>query len=216
MGRTQYSPEQLWRELRRQGIDDEQVLAALKRVPREHFVSDGQRPLAYRNAPLPIGEGQTISQPFVIALMLQELRLTGTERALEIGTGSGYQAALLAQMAGSVVSVERHASLAESARSKLAELGYANVTVHVANGTLGWLPDAPYDAIVVSAGSPTVPNQLLEQLSDGGRLILPIGSMTAQELVLVRRRGGSFERVERGAVRFVPLVGREGWGGQRN
>lgn len=216
MSRTEYSPEQLWRELRHQGIDDAQVLAAMKRVPREHFVAENQRALAYRNAPLPIGEGQTISQPFVIALMLQELKLTGSEKALEIGTGSGYQAAVLAEMADSVISLERHATLAERARLRLELLGCTNVTIHVADGSLGWPPEAPYDAVVVSAGSPSVPDQLLEQLADGGRLILPIGSMSAQELVLVKRQGDSFQRFERGAVRFVPLVGREGWGGQRN
>jgi protein-L-isoaspartate(D-aspartate) O-methyltransferase len=206
--------DQLFRELRKQGITDDRVLAAFQRVRREQFVDEHQHGAAYRNEPLPIGEGQTISQPFVVALMLQELRLDGSEHVLEIGTGSGYQTALLAELARSVVSVERHANLAEQARERLERLGYRQVTVQIANGTLGWPSSGPYDAILVSAAAPEVPTPLLQQLADGGRLIVPVGSMTAQELVLVTRSGERFSQRRLGAVRFVPLVGREGWGGR--
>jgi protein-L-isoaspartate(D-aspartate) O-methyltransferase len=208
-----YSPDQLLRDLRKQGIKDKRVLSALQRVRREEFVPDEHRSVAYRNAPLPIGEGQTISQPLVVALMLQALRLKRTERVLEIGTGSGYQTAILAELSRSVVSVERHASLADEARERLDRMGYGNVSVHVANGTLGWPTGAPYDAIVTSAGAPEVPESLLAQLSENGRLILPVGSMIAQRLVLIRRKGSGFERTDRGSVRFVPLIGEDGWGG---
>ena len=214
MGRPKYRLEKLLKELRKHGIGDERVLAALERVPRERFISGEQQELAYRNAPLPIGEGQTISQPFVVAFMLQELRLAGTEHVLEVGTGSGYQTALLAELTNSVVSTERHASLADGARQRLARLGYTNVAVYAADGTRGWPRNAPYDAIVVSAGAPEVPTALLDQLADGGRLILPVGSLVSQKLFLVQRRGEHFERYDRGDVRFVPLVGEEGWGGR--
>lgn len=211
MAQPQYRPDALLAELRQFGISDERVLEAVARISREHFVSEEQRPLAYRNEPLPIGESQTISQPYVVALMLQELRLDGSERVLEIGTGSGYQTALLSSLARSVVSVERYTSLADAARERLAALQCQNVTIQVADGTLGWPTGAPYDAIVVSAAAPEVPTALLKQLADGGRLILPVGGRTAQELVLVSRHGQNFERHQRGPVRFVPLIGQEGW-----
>jgi protein-L-isoaspartate(D-aspartate) O-methyltransferase len=205
--------QELVQELRRQGLDDERVLAAISRLPRERFVPAARPDLVYRNAPLPIGGGQTISQPYVVALMLAELRLRGDEKVLEVGTGSGYQTALLAELAAWVTSVERIESLAESARTLLAELGYRNVAIHLANGTLGWPPDAPYDAIVVSAAAPIVPDALLAQLGEGGRLILPVGSLQAQELLLVERQGDSFVQHRRGGVRFVPLLGEQGWEG---
>jgi protein-L-isoaspartate(D-aspartate) O-methyltransferase len=189
------------------------VLAAVGAVPREAFVAPELRHLAYRNAPLPIGEQQTISQPFVVAFMLQELQLSGDEKVLEIGTGSGYQTAILARLARRVVSIERIEVLAERATVVLGQLGIENCEVHVANGSLGWPEQAPYDAIVVSAASPDVPDALSAQLAEGGRLILPVGSLTAQELMLVRRRGGQLHRENRGPVRFVPLIGEEGWGG---
>jgi protein-L-isoaspartate(D-aspartate) O-methyltransferase len=189
------------------------VLAAVGAVPREAFVAPELRHLAYRNAPLPIGEQQTISQPFVVAFMLQELQLGGDEKVLEIGTGSGYQTAILARLARRVVSIERIEILAEQATEVLEHLGIDNCEVHVANGSLGWPEQAPYDAIVVSAASPDVPDALTAQLAEGGRLILPVGSLTAQELMLVRRRGGQLHRENRGPVRFVPLIGEEGWGG---
>ena len=198
-------------ELRQHGIVDRRVLDAIGQVERERFVPADERDQAYRNAPVPIGEGQTISQPYVVALMLQELRLTGDERVLEIGTGSGYQTALLAELAGEVTSVERIDRFANHARALLASLGYVNVAVHLANGTLGWPDKAPYDAIVVSAGAPSVPDSLLAQLADGGRLILPVGSRKSQELLLVERHGEELVQRQRGRVRFVPLLGDEAW-----
>ncbi len=206
------SRTELVEELRQHGIADLRVLDAIGQVERERFVPPEERAQAYRNAPVPIGEGQTISQPYVVALMLQELRLTGDERVLEIGTGSGYQTALLAELVGQVASVERIDVFANRARALLADLGYVNVTVHLADGTLGWPEQAPYDAIVVSAGAPSVPDSLLAQLADGGRLIVPVGSRTAQELVLIERHGHELVQQHRVRVRFVPLLGHEAWG----
>ncbi|HLH21177.1 MAG TPA: protein-L-isoaspartate(D-aspartate) O-methyltransferase [Chloroflexota bacterium] len=206
-----YSRQRLLAELRREGVRDERVLAAIAAVPREQFVPPEHRPSAYRNAPLPIGAGQTISQPLVVGLMTQALALTGVERVLEVGTGSGYQAAVLCRLAAHVVSVERFPALAARARAVLARLGCANVTVHVSNGTLGWPSAAPYDAIIVTAGAPEVPEALVAQLADGGRLVIPVGDRVSQELMLVTRQGAA-TRVQRlGPVRFVPLVGEEGW-----
>ena len=202
--------------LRGHGIRDQRVLDALAAVPREHFVDEQYRPVAYRNSPLPIGQGQTISQPFVVAFMLQELQLRGDERVLEIGTGSGYQTALLARLVAWVISVELLPMLAERADRLLDGLGYQNVEVHVANGSLGWPAGAPYDAIVVSAAAPEVPQRLLDQLGEGGRLAIPVGSLETQVLTIVRRRGDRFERQTRGEVRFVPLVGEQGWGASRS
>ena len=198
-------------ELRREGIRDERVLDAIGRIPREAFVRSDLREDAYRNAALPIGHAQTISQPFVVALMTASLALNGTERVLEIGTGSGYQAAVLAELARSVVSVERVPELLNAARAVLARLGYTNVALHVANGTLGWLPDAPYDRILVAAGGPSVPRSLLQQLAPGGRLVIPIGKPREQQLVLVVRDDEGFQQTSMGPVRFVPLLGEEGW-----
>ncbi len=198
-------------ELRREGVVDERVLAAIGAVPRELFVPPQHRAHAYRNAPLPIGAGQTISQPLVVALMTQALALTGPERVLEVGTGSGYQAAVLARLAQRVVSVERVPELAERARALLERLGCENVEVHVSNGTLGWPAGAPYDAIVVTAGAPAVPPPLIAQLADAGRLVIPVGDRTTQELVVVTRVGGSIQTQRLGPVRFVPLLGEQAW-----
>ena len=198
-------------ELRRDGVHDERVLAAIGAVPREQFVPQEHRDQAYRNAPLPIGAGQTISQPLVVGLMTQALALQGPERVLEVGTGSGYQAAVLCRLAAHVVSVERFAELAERARAVLAHLGCHNVEVHVSNGSLGWPAGAPYDAIVVTAGAPSVPPDLVAQLADGGRLVIPVGDRAAQELVLVTRHGDQTQTQSLGPVRFVPLVGEQGW-----
>jgi protein-L-isoaspartate(D-aspartate) O-methyltransferase len=198
-------------ELRREGVHDERVLAAIAAVPRELFVPPEQREDAYRNAPLPIGAGQTISQPLVVGLMTQALALQGSERVLEVGTGSGYQAAVLCRLAARIVSVERFPELAARARAVLDRIGCRTVEIHVSNGTLGWPADAPYDAIIVTAGAPAVPASLVEQLADGGRLVIPVGDRTQQELVLVTREGGSTRTQTLGPVRFVPLVGEEGW-----
>ena len=198
-------------ELRAEGIRDERVLTALGRVAREAFVPGEQRELAYRNSALPIGEGQTISQPFVVALMTQELQLSGSERVLEIGTGSGYQTAILAELSGHVVSVERHAPLLDRARQVLDELGYRNVELHLSNGSLGWPRGAPYDRIIVTAASPEVPKPLLDQLAPGGRLVVPAGTPTQQQLLLVTRDPSGVQSRSLGPVRFVPLVGQAGW-----
>ena len=198
-------------ELRRNGIADERVLAAIGRVQREAFVPGSLAERAYENVALPIGLGQTISQPYVVALMSQELGLSGTERVLEVGTGSGYQAAILADLARDVVTVERMPNLLESARTALDALGYANVEYHLANGTLGWPEGAPYDRIIVTAAGPQVPGALLDQLGSDGRLVMPVGTLKAQQLVVVRRAADRFEEKALGGVRFVPLVGEGGW-----
>ncbi len=199
-------------ELRRQGIRDERVLGALGQVPRERFVPEENRAEAWANAALPIGAGQTISQPFVVALMTEALALRGPERVLEIGTGSGYQTAILAELAAEVVSVERHAELAAGAERLLRELGYRNVAVHVGDGTTGWADAAPYDRIIVTAAGPLVPPPLLAQLrADRGRMVIPVGEPHDQHLVVVDRDGDQTRETSLGPVRFVPLIGRAGW-----
>ena len=197
----------------RQSVQDERVLQAMERVPREFFVPEEYRSQAYEDIPLPIGEGQTISQPFIVALMTSALELRETDKVLEVGTGSGYQAAVLAELVprGRVVTVERIPSLAERARERLQALGYRNVDVKVVCDTLGWPDEAPYDAIIVTAASPRVPRALLDQLGDGGRMVLPVGPMEEQELVKVVRDGDQFRMKLLGGVRFVPLIGPEAW-----
>lgn len=199
-------------QLEARGIADPRVLAAFERVPREKFVTRNERSEAYDDRPLPIGEGQTISQPYIVALTVESLRLKGTERVLEIGTGSGYEAAILSELARHVFSVERLARLARFARENLARAGYPAVQVRVDDGTLGWPEHAPFDAIAVSAGAPSLPRPLLEQLAVGGRLVIPVGPEEAQTLVRVTQPAlGVFEEEELTPVRFVPLVGAEGW-----
>jgi len=198
-------------QLRARGIRDERVLAAMARVPRHEFVRHEDREEAYDDHPLPIGEGQTVSQPFVVAAMLEALALQPEDVVLEVGTGSGYETAVLAELARKVYSVERIASLADRARAALAQLGYSNVMVVPGDGSLG-LPDAaPFDAIVVAAAAPRVPASLISQLCEGGRLVIPVGDSFAQELQLVRRIGDSSTILHLEAVRFVPLIGREGF-----
>jgi protein-L-isoaspartate(D-aspartate) O-methyltransferase len=192
-------------------IQDKQVLAAMSRVPREIFVPPEQQTFAYDDRPLPIGYDQTISQPYIVALMTQSLELTGVEKVLELGTGSGYQTAILAQLAGRVVSTERIPALAEKARKVLGILGCLNVEVHVAGETLGWKPDAPYDAIIATAGAPQVPDDLVTQLALGGRLIIPVGSRYSQELVKVTRIRSGNKLEYLGACRFVSLIGKGAW-----
>jgi protein-L-isoaspartate(D-aspartate) O-methyltransferase len=190
-------------------ISDERVLAAFGRVRRERFVPAEYRHAAYNDRPLPIGHGQTISQPLMVALMLQEMRLLGDEKVLDIGTGSGYQAALLAELAREVVSVERIPELAGRAAQVLAELGYKNVVVHLAGEVLGWPEAAPYDSIVVAAASPRVPQSLVDQLVMGGRLVIPVGERGGQDLLVVERTEMGTTVSRRGGCRFVPLVGKE-------
>jgi protein-L-isoaspartate(D-aspartate) O-methyltransferase len=194
-------------QLAGRGIRDARVLAAMGMLPRHEFVPEPLRRDAYEDHPLPIGEGQTISQPYIVAAMLELLTLQPTDRVLEVGTGSGYVTALLAVLCGHVFSVERHASLAASAGATLARLGYRNVTIKVGDGSEGWSEHEPFDAILVSAATAEVPLALLAQLKEGGRMIIPVGSPTSQVLQLIRKVGGHSEvRVLEGC-RFVPLVG---------
>jgi protein-L-isoaspartate(D-aspartate) O-methyltransferase len=207
-------------ELRRHGVHDERLLATLARVPRDRFVPPEFRADAWANAALPIGAGQTISQPFVVAMMTASLALRRGHRVLEIGTGSGYQTAILCELVGQngqVVSIERHAGLAAAAAARLAGLGYRNAEIRVGDGSLGWPESAPYDRIMVTAAGPNVPAALFEQLApDGGRLVMPIGRHDdAQELLLIERRGVELRRRSLGPVRFVPLIGRAGWASHR-
>lgn len=193
-------------------IRDQRVLEAIGRVPRHLFVPPEYRYLAYEDMPLPIGAGQTISQPFIVALMTQALELAGTETVLEIGTGSGYQAAILAEIAQRVVTIERVPDLADSARARLVELGYANVEVQLASAaSLGWPSEAPYDAIVVTAAAPQVPPSLLAQLREGGRMVVPVGSRWEQELLQVRKEPQGVWTRRITYCRFVPLLGPDGW-----
>jgi len=197
--------------LRRKGVRNLSVLRAIQMVPRHLFVPESVRHRAYDDVALPIGSGQTISQPYVQARYLELIGLTGQEKVLEIGTGSGYQTALLALVASMVFSVERIAALAQSARATLAAAGIRNVTVLVGDGTLGWRPFAPYDAILVSAASPEVPAPLVEQLVPGGRMVIPLGDRASQTLTLVERHGDGVRTSTVADVRFVPLVGEFGF-----
>jgi len=203
----------LSRDLAGRGIGDPKVLAAMRQVPREEFVPAELKQQAYGDYPLPIEEGQTISQPYIVAYMAECLELSTADRVLEIGTGSGYSAAVLSRIAAEVCSVERFASLALSARERLKRLGYDNIRIFVGDGTLGWPGHAPYDAIIVTAGAPRVPKSLLEQLAVDGRLVLPVGpDRLGQTLIRVRRKDENEYGEERLlAVQFVPLVGAEGW-----
>ncbi|MBU0492827.1 MAG: protein-L-isoaspartate(D-aspartate) O-methyltransferase [Chloroflexi bacterium] len=194
------------------GIHDEPLLNALRRVPRHQFVPPDQAPAAYQDRPLPIGLGQTISQPYMVALMTEALHLTGDENVLEVGTGSGYQAAILGELARQITTIERHAPLADRTQRLLQDLGYANVTVVTGDGTLGWPASAPYDAILVTAGAPHIPSALQAQLADGGRLVIPVGSSGFQNLVRLTRHGPRFDQEDLGGCVFVPLIGKQGWG----
>ncbi len=198
--------DRLWTEIR-----DKRVVEAMERVRREEFVPEGVRQLAYEDAPAPIRDGQTISQPYIVAMMLSALELRRTDRALELGTGSGYQAAILAELAAEVVSVERIPSLAESARKRLAFLGYTTVEVVMAEHRLGWPKAAPYDGIVVAAGAPRLPRELMDQMAIGGRLVVPVGSKHSQDLMKVRRSEESYSVETLGPCRFVPLIGEGAW-----
>lgn len=203
------------RQVADRGVCDPQVLEAMRRVPRHRFVEEALWNQAYSDYPLPIGEKQTISQPFMVGFMTAAIGLQGGERVLEIGTGSGYQAAVLSQIAGQVFSIERHAALARKARRCLDACGCSGVIVKVCDGTAGWPEEAPFDAIVVTAGAPAIPSEYLQQLRVGGRLVIPVGDRGTQVLVRVTRLGSEEFREERLLdCRFVPLVGRNGWQGE--
>jgi protein-L-isoaspartate(D-aspartate) O-methyltransferase len=199
-------------QLRRRGIHDERLLAAMRRVPRHEFISQEKWEQAYADHPVTIPEQQTTSQPYIIAVMIQAAEIEPEDKALEVGAGSGYQTALLAELATQVIAVERYATLAASAQGALRRLGYRNVVVVEGDGTLGWEPAAPYDAIIVSAAAPRIPPALLEQLAAGGKLVIPIGDAHQQTLQLFRKQpDGMISRTMLEGCRFVPLIGRHGF-----
>ncbi len=208
---TEQRTRMVERQLRRRGIDDERVLRAMETVPREHFVPERVRGSAYNDSALPIGHEQTISQPWVVAAICQALALEGDENVLEIGTGSGYSAAVLANLAGRVISLERVPSLAEWARERLAELGVDNVEVVVGDGSRGYPDGAPYEGIAVHAATPEVPHSLLAELAPSGRLVAPIATGSADLLTAFVRENGDLRQETIGPCRFVPLIGAEGF-----
>jgi protein-L-isoaspartate(D-aspartate) O-methyltransferase len=192
-------------------IADEQVIKAILRVPRELFVPQEEKHLAYEDRPLPIGMGQTISQPYIVALMTEAMELTGKERVLEIGTGSGYQTAVLAELSGLVITVERIPELALAAKDRLNVLGYKNIIVQIAEPDIGWQAEAPYDAIIVTAAAPFIPEKLLAQLAVGGRMVIPVGSRYEQDLYKVIKHKDENEIHNLGGCRFVSLIGEDAW-----
>ncbi len=198
------------------GVRDPRVLDALRAVPRHLFVPSWEQAGAYDDRPLPIGEGQTISQPYIVALMTAALAARETDRVLEVGTGSGYQTAILARLAREVITIERRAALAAGAERVLRELGVSNVRVIVGDGSEGYAEQAPYNRILVTAGAPAVPESLEAQLADGGRLVIPVGSAGHQVLTVIDRHGAEFVQHEGEGCVFVPLIGRHGWGGPAN
>lgn len=198
-------------QMEKRGIQDRRVLEAFRKVPRHLFIPEGIRNRAYEDSPLPVGRGQTISQPYTVARMTELLELTGAEIVLEIGTGSGYQSAILAELAEWVYSVERMRDLAMQARKILDELKYYNVAVKVGDGTMGWREQAPYDRVIVTAGSPEIPRPLVEQLKDGGRIVIPVGDAHTQNMIVGVKKGGKLETKDMGAYRFVELIGEHGW-----
>jgi len=195
----------------RYSIVDQRVLDAMAKVPREKFVPESREEDVYTNVPLSIGFGQTISQPLMVAVMTEALVLRGTERVLEVGTGSGYQAAILAELSGYVVTVERHPELLDRATRVLQELGYHNIETHLSQESIGWKQGSPYDSIIATAGAPHVPQALLNQLASEGTLVIPVGSRHDQDLVRIVKRDRRVIRQELGACRFVPLIGQDAW-----
>ena len=198
-------------QLHARGIRDQRVLAAMGKVPREEFIAGEDLGQAYADHPLPIGAGQTVSQPYIIAAMVEALDLQATDRVLEVGTGTGYQAAILAELASEVWTIERHEELANKAREILARLGYRNVYVIHGDGSVGLPEHAPFDKVLVAAAAPHIPESLVAQLKEGGRLVVPVGGRTEQQLHVVRKEGGEIVVTIHDLCRFVPLVGAEGW-----
>ncbi len=193
------------------GIKDAKLISAMKKIPRHLFVEEALQSQAYSDHPLPIGEKQTISQPYMVALMTEALLLTGKERVLEIGTGSGYQTAILAELSEKVFSIERIRPLAIRARKLLYELGYFNVEIKIFDGTFGWMDESPFDAIIVTAGSPDIPQPLIDQLATGGRLVIPVGDAFVQDLFRVIKTEEGVKKEDLGGCRFVKLIGKYGW-----
>jgi protein-L-isoaspartate(D-aspartate) O-methyltransferase len=206
--------EMVERQIRARGVSNPAVLTAMSEVPRHLFVPPGYERVAYQDRPLPIGEGQTISQPYIVALMTELLELKAQDRVLEIGTGSGYQAALLADIVDSVISIERLPKVAAQAEGNLARAGITNVRVIVGDGTKGYPPEAPYDAIIITAATPKIPEPLIEQLAIGGRLVAPVGPADCQDLIKVVKQEGRVDWTTLGGVCFVPLIGQFGWRGE--
>ena len=201
-------------QIRSRGIRDARVLRAMEKIPRHLFVDEGLIDQAYNDSPLPIGEKQTISQPYIVALMTEALELAGREKVLELGTGSGYQAAILAELADRVFTIERIASLAQKARRLLESLNYYNAVIRVGDGTYGWREESPFDALLVAAGSPSIPRTLVEQLAVGGRLVIPVGGRYTQNLIKLTRLSENPDDVRQedlGGCRFVSLIGEHGW-----
>jgi protein-L-isoaspartate(D-aspartate) O-methyltransferase len=193
------------------GIKDPELIAAMKKIPRHLFVEEALQSQAYSDYPLPIGEKQTISQPYMVAIMTEALQLTGKEKVLEIGAGSGYQAAILAEMSEKVFSIERIRSLAIKARKLLYDLGYLNIEIKFSDGTFGWMEESPFDAIIVTAGAPDIPQPLIDQLAIGGRLVIPVGDAFVQDLIRIIKTEEGIKKEDLGGCRFVKLIGRYGW-----
>ncbi len=193
------------------GIKDAKLIAAMKKIPRHLFVEEALQNQAYTDHPLPIGEKQTISQPYMVALMTEALLLTGKEKVLEVGTGSGYQTAILAELSEKVFSIERIRPLALRARKLLYELGYFNVEIKIFDGTFGWVEESPFDAILVTAGSPDIPQPLIDQLTTGGKLVIPVGDTLVQDLFRVTKTETGVKKEDLGGCRFVKLIGKYGW-----
>jgi len=198
-------------QLASRGVADEGVLQAMGKTPRHLFISEALAGEAYNDHPVPIGEKQTISQPYIVALMTEALELQGKENTLEIGTGSGYQTAILAELSSRVYTIERIKSLLVDARKLLAQLGYSNILFKAFDGTLGWKEYAPFDAIMITAGAPSLPEPLMDQLADNGRMIIPVGDRYTQELIKVTKKGENLEQESLGGCRFVNLIGIHGW-----
>jgi protein-L-isoaspartate(D-aspartate) O-methyltransferase len=203
--------EMVERQIVARGVADARVLEAMREVPRHCFVPEAVRDGAYDDRPLPIGEGQTISQPYMVAIMTATLAPGPDDCVLEVGTGSGYQTAILSRLAARVVSLERHAALASRARDVLASLGITNVQIHVADGTAGFPEGAPFERILVTAGAPTIPTSLMDELADGGRLVIPVGPAGLQHLMIVDRHADGFDHRQGEACVFVPLIGLGAW-----
>jgi protein-L-isoaspartate(D-aspartate) O-methyltransferase len=193
------------------GIKDPELIAAMKKIPRHLFVEEALQSQAYSDYPLPIGEKQTISQPYMVAIMTEALQLTRKEKVLEIGAGSGYQAAILAEMSEKVFSIERIRSLAIKARKLLYDLGYLNIEIKFSDGTFGWMEESPFDAIIVTAGAPDIPQPLIDQLAIGGRLVIPVGDAFVQDLIRIIKTEEGIKKEDLGGCRFVKLIGRYGW-----
>jgi protein-L-isoaspartate(D-aspartate) O-methyltransferase len=198
-------------QIKRRGITDKRILTAMEEIPRHKFVEEGLKGVAYQDGPLPIGMNQTISQPYIVALMTELLDVSDEHKVLEIGTGSGYQAAVISRIAMSVITVERIPELYKKAKETLRKLGYNNITVVMADGSIGYSEYAPYNRIIVTAASPSVPDELIEQLANGGKIVIPVGGMYTQQLVVLEKEGDKIIKTESIGVRFVPLLGRKGW-----